>query len=205
MPKGSPELTAARRNEIIDACEKLYASESFKDITVSKIAQMTSFTRASVYNYFNSKEEIFQALMEREYALWNTDLTAILEGPMLDKDGFAEALAASLDARSQLLKLLSMNHYDMEAHTRLENLVSFKREYGTSIRLIRSCLERFFPKMDEAAVRDFLYTFFPEMFGIYAYANATSKQQDAMAKAEVDFTFLTPHELIKNSAQRLLG
>ena len=34
MPKGSPELTASRRNEIIRACEKLYQTMSFKQITL---------------------------------------------------------------------------------------------------------------------------------------------------------------------------
>lgn len=204
MPKGSPELTAARKGEIVDACEKLYQTESFKDITVAMIAERTSFTRASVYNYFKNKEEIFLALMEREYAQWNESLTAILEGPSLDAGGFSEALAASLDAREQLLKLLSMNHYDMEANSRTESLVAFKREYGASIELVRKCLERFFPEMNETDVRDFIYTFFPEMFGVYAYAIVTSEQREAMADAGVGFEFLTSHELIANSVRRLL-
>ena len=52
MPKGSPELTRARIDEIIDACEELYQEHSFKDITVDMIAKRTTFTRASIYNYF---------------------------------------------------------------------------------------------------------------------------------------------------------
>ena len=35
MPKGSPELVAARKEEIIAACEKLYQTMSFKDITIN--------------------------------------------------------------------------------------------------------------------------------------------------------------------------
>lgn len=38
MPKGSPKLTAARKEEIIAACEKLYQSMSFKEITIQEIA-----------------------------------------------------------------------------------------------------------------------------------------------------------------------
>ena len=154
MPKGSPELTAARRAEIIDACEELYREVPFKDITVGMIAERTTFTRASVYNYFKTKEEIFLALLEREYELWNESLTAILEGPELDAAGFAEALASSLDGRGQLLKIMSMNHYDLEGSSRHEPLVAFKREYGRSLSLVEACLERFFPGMGDAARRD---------------------------------------------------
>ena len=54
MPKGSPELTNARKEEIINACEALYKTESFKDITIKEIGGITSFTRTSIYNYFQT-------------------------------------------------------------------------------------------------------------------------------------------------------
>ncbi len=34
MPKGSPELTQARKDEIIAACEQLYQTMSFKELTL---------------------------------------------------------------------------------------------------------------------------------------------------------------------------
>ena len=65
MPKGSLELTQLRKDEIINACASLYETMSFKDITIRDIANKTSFTRTSVYNYFQTKEEIFLALLQR--------------------------------------------------------------------------------------------------------------------------------------------
>lgn len=46
---------------------------------------------------------------------------------------FAEALAHSLEKRETLLKVMSMNHYDMEENSRLERLTEFKTAYGQSI------------------------------------------------------------------------
>ena len=69
MPKGSPELTNARKEEIISACKTLYQDMSFKDITILKIAEYTTFSRASIYNYFETKEEIFLAILQKEYEL----------------------------------------------------------------------------------------------------------------------------------------
>lgn len=37
MPAGSIERTNARKEEIINACEKLYQTMSFKDITLKKL------------------------------------------------------------------------------------------------------------------------------------------------------------------------
>ena len=67
MPKGSEELTNARKEEIVSACAALYETMSFKDITIRDIGEKTSFTRTSIYNYFQTKEEIFLALLKREH------------------------------------------------------------------------------------------------------------------------------------------
>ena len=70
MPNGSRELAEARREEIIAACEKLYKTVSFKNITLKDIGKATTFTRTSIYNYFQTKEEIFLALLQKEYEMW---------------------------------------------------------------------------------------------------------------------------------------
>ena len=37
----------------------------------------SSFSRPTIYNYFDTKEEIFLALFKREYDRWNEQLDAI--------------------------------------------------------------------------------------------------------------------------------
>lgn len=124
MPKGSQELTNARKNEILNACAALYETMSFKDITLKEIGKQTSFTRTSIYNYFHTKEEIFLALLQREYELWRSDLVRLHdENERMTAQGFAEALAHTLEKRERMLKLLSMNHYDLEARARTEKQI----------------------------------------------------------------------------------
>ena len=50
MIKGTPELISERREEIINACEQLYQTMSFKDITIKEIGNVTSFSRPTIYN-----------------------------------------------------------------------------------------------------------------------------------------------------------
>ena len=204
MPKGSPELTSARREEIINACEKLYQTMSFKEITLRDIAGATSFTRTSIYNYFQTKEEIFLALLTREYNRWIDELSSILARDKMSHEEFAEALARSLENRAQLLKIMSMNHYDMEENSRLENLVEMKVAYGRAMSVIRDCLKKFFPDMKSKQVDDFIYNFFPFMFGIYPYTFVTEKQRAAMEKAGVNYVFLTIYEITYNCVIGLL-
>ncbi len=206
MIKGTPELIAGRREEIINACEKLYQTMSFKDITLKEIGNVVPFSRPTIYNYFQTKEEIFLALFEREYDRWNDDLTAILNGSdALFPKQLAEAIADSLSKREQLLKLLSMNNYDMEANSRQELLTAFKTAYGRSMRLMRMLLERFCPEMTEADIQDFIYMFFPFMFGIYPYTAVTEKQRSAMKEAGVDYVYKSVFEITYSCLIRLMG
>ena len=206
MPKGSPERTAARKDEIIRACEKLYQTKSFKEITLKDIGNETSFSRPTIYNYFQTKEEIFLALYELEYELWNEDLETILaENEQLSKKEIAEKIAQSLEKRAQLLKLLAMNNYDMEESSREERLASFKNAYGKSMRNIYAILDKFCPGMSEEEKQTFIYAFFPFMFGIYPYTSVTEKQRNAMSEAGVDYRYQTIYELTYRCLMRLLG
>ena len=94
---------------------------SFKEITLKEIGNATSFTRTSIYNYFQTKEEIFLALLQREY-----------------------------------------------------------RE-------------------------DFLYSFFPFMFGIYPYAVVTEKQKKAMEQAGVNYEYRSIYEITYTEVKKLLS
>ncbi len=206
MFKGTPELIAQRREEIINACEKLYQTMSFKEITLKDIGNETSFSRPAIYNYFHTKEEIFLALYELEYKRWNEDLERILEeNACLTRAQVAEKIARSLEKREQLLKLLSMNNYDMEANSRLELLTTFKAAYGRSTENIRGILVRFCPEMSKEERQSFLYVFYPFMFGIYPYARVTEKQNAAMKDAQIDFTQHSIYEITHSCLIRLLG
>lgn len=206
MFKGTPKLVAKRREEIINACEQLYQTMSFKEITIKEISSVTSFSRPTIYNYFQTKEEIFLALFEREYNRWNEDLSALLENnEALTNVELADKIAESLTRRQQLLKLLSMNNFDMEANSRQERLTAFKTAYGRSIDLIGKLLEKFRPQMDGAAIQSFIYVFFPFMFGIYPYTVVTDKQRSAMKEAGVNFVYQSIYDITNKCLLRLLN
>lgn len=205
MPKITPEQTNARKEEIINACEELYKTMSFKEITIKEIGNVTSFTRTSIYNYFQTKEEIFLALLKREYELWIASLRQTMaERKAMAKDEFADMLARSLVDRAQLLKIMSMNHYDMETESRPEQLMEFKVSYGKSIHTVMACLHQYFPDMEIADKQNFIYTFFPFMFGIYPYTFVTEKQRIAMEEANVNYVFMTIYEITYNFVKKFL-
>lgn len=205
MPAGSIERTNARKEEIINACEKLYQTMSFKEITLKEIGKETSFSRTSIYNYFQTKEEIFLALLKREYDLWIEQLhKTIRSKEIMTDDEIADVLARTLDEHQQLLKIMSMNHYDLEENSRMEQLVEFKISYGNALKSVDTMLSKFRKDMDEKKRQEFIYSFFPFMFGIYPYTVVTEKQKEAMKLAGVDYTYSSLYDLTFVAAKRML-
>ena len=194
-----------RREEIINACEELYKKENFKDITLKQIGEKTTFSRTSIYNYFQTKEEIFLALFQREYEKWIEDLNKIYEkNERLMIEELANKLAHTIEKRPTLLKLLAMNLYDMEDNSKMEALVEFKQAYGNSIKAVKRCLDKFVTNMNEEEKTKFIFSFFPFMYGIYPYAVITAKQKEAMEKADVPFKKLTIYEIAYMGILKLL-
>ena len=206
MSRGSPELTAARKEEIMNACEQLYQTMSFHDITLKEIGEVTSFSRPSIYNYFKTKEEIFLALFEREYKTWTEDLMMILdENDRLSHEQLADQVARSLEKRRLLLKILSVNLYDMEENSAMERLVSFKRAYKQSTDAIKALIRKFCPERDEEAIDRFALVFLPFLHGVHPYAFSTPKQMEAMDQAGVPYGGRTIYSLVYEGMKNILN
>ncbi len=71
-----------KRDLILDAMQELMSTSSAQTISVSEIAQKAGIGKGSIYYYFNSKNDIIEAVIERSYSR------------VLDK---GQALAASQD------------------------------------------------------------------------------------------------------------
>lgn len=57
-----------KRDLILDAMQELMATSSVSTISVSEIAQKAGIGKGSIYYYFNSKNDIIEAMIERSYS-----------------------------------------------------------------------------------------------------------------------------------------
>ncbi len=98
-----------------------------------------------------------------------------------------------------------MNMYDMEANSRMENLVEFKKVYGESVHTMIVCVEKFFKKSSEEKRMRFVYQFFPFIYGIYPYAVVTDKQKAAMEEAGIKYVYQSVYEITYRCLMQLLS
>lgn len=65
----TPKIVEDRSEQIIDAALRVFARKSFTKATNKDIAQEAGITPGLIYYYFESKEALFQALIERRSPL----------------------------------------------------------------------------------------------------------------------------------------
>lgn len=69
-----------RRNDIIDAAEKVIFAKGYDLATMDDIAKEAEFSKRTVYIYFNSKEQLYFEIMVRGYKL----LVEMIEAALAD-------------------------------------------------------------------------------------------------------------------------
>ena len=196
MSRGSEKLTNSRKNEIINAFEELYQTISFRNISMREIGEKTSMTRSSIYNYFQTKEEIFLALIAREFQSWCSVLQEIENHDSMTLTEFAEAVASSLQERRYFLKLISWNHYELEENSRTERLAEVQQVTYASMQAIMKCLDNFFPSMTDTAKKEFQQNFFIFLYGIDSHTSDSDSQKKALQYSGITYNPIQVYDVV---------
>ncbi|MES0490648.1 MAG: helix-turn-helix domain-containing protein, partial [Leptospirales bacterium] len=56
---------ARKRNEILDAAERLFFSKGYEETSINEIAVEAEFAKGTLYLYFSGKSEIYLAIVNR--------------------------------------------------------------------------------------------------------------------------------------------
>ncbi|MBN2526087.1 MAG: TetR/AcrR family transcriptional regulator [Deltaproteobacteria bacterium] len=57
--------TTKKRTQILDAAATVFIEDGYERASMDRIAEMANASKRTVYNHFSSKEELFQAVLER--------------------------------------------------------------------------------------------------------------------------------------------
>ena len=205
MPRQTGEQKEERKQEIINACERVYKEKGFYGVTIKEISTETSFTRPAIYTYFETKDEILLALLDREYEAWVTDLEKIRSIKVsLTRTQLAEELAHSLEEREVLLRIQNMNLYEIELNSRVERLAEFKSLYGQAVETLGAILKNQMPGTTDEECEKIILTFGAFLFGVYPFVFHTEKQLEAMEQAGVVQSEVSVYQMVYECLIRIL-
>lgn len=68
-----------RRDTILQAAEQAFIENGYENTMVDKIALDVGYTKATIYNYFDSKDDLFTGVVAKIYELMYQTMTTFLE------------------------------------------------------------------------------------------------------------------------------
>lgn len=103
----SPLEKDRRREEIVRAAERLWTTTAYGDLSMSQVAREAKLAKGTLYLYFDTKEELFLALLGEHLRAWFACCGELLgEAQPRTADELADVLIASLRGRAPLLRML---------------------------------------------------------------------------------------------------
>ena len=107
------EAKGERRDAILDAAKDVFADRGYHATTMADVANAASLSYGSVYWYFESKDALFHALMDREEQALRDHVAGALAAP-LGEDAFRLAVRSTFEffeADRRGVKLLFRDSY----------------------------------------------------------------------------------------------
>lgn len=129
------------KQEILETALKLFSERGFHSVSMQQIAEASEFAVGSLYNFFESKEDLFEELTESRSERIIGDLVAVLDGPgneverltnlirylpklMEEHAEFIKLYVSELGTRSAMLsKGRDKDQFDAVLNSRLEQLL----------------------------------------------------------------------------------
>lgn len=126
----SDDQKEERLNQIKEAADSLFAQMPYTEITLTTIADKLTWSRANLYKYVTTKEEIFLEISAQKMeAYFNTLISAFPEGNKYSPEVIAEVWAGILNANQDYLRYVSYLNPIIETNVTVDRLASFKKKY----------------------------------------------------------------------------
>ncbi|MDI1481594.1 TetR/AcrR family transcriptional regulator [Polyangium sp. y55x31] len=147
----SAEQKEQRREAILGAAAELFRERSIDDISIGEVAERAGLAKGSVYRYFATKEEVFQALFLQGLGAWFDEIMPLLRGLPRDTspDDVAALVVRTLAPREPMLRLLASNSCDIEQNLSFEAARDSKRWMLDHIVIAGAAFEAALPGLPE--------------------------------------------------------
>ena len=173
----SEEQKDERLRQITDAAEKLFQKKNYAEITLKDIAEQLSFTRANLYKYAKTKEEIFLMVFQKHISHWVKATHKAIPAdvlPLTDEE-FAKRWSKTLAQEKTLLRVRPLLNALIEENVRTELFVEFKSAIWHDSFDLLPLLQKELPFLDKAAAKHLFKVQLLYAGAAYAAAETTEK------------------------------
>ena len=189
------EAKTQRRADFLASARRLFIQRQALP-AVADIAQDTGLAKGTVYRYFQSKEQIFLALLAEDFAGLFSALESIiaqLPQPLSEAaEPFAQRYLALLQQSPTLLPLLALLNAVLEQNLQQQQLLAFKQQLASALDTLGAKLAASFSELSPASASQLLLHSYALTLGLYQCTHLpaavqTLVQQAGMIQLQRDF------------------
>jgi AcrR family transcriptional regulator len=128
------------RDNIVELARVIFSKFGYKKTTMDDIAIAAGKGKSSLYYYFKSKEEVFEAVVESEAATLSKELNKVLNKDIMPQDKLREYILVRLQVIETLSNIMEVikNKY----LTEIECVFGIRKKYDQDeIRMLKVILE----------------------------------------------------------------
>ena len=177
-----------RWDEIIFSTIDLFKNTPYSKISLTDISKNTSFTRANLYQYVSSKEEIFLKIILKYFISWIDFLEReTAEEKNINLDDFLSIWCNSVKKNKELFHLLILLKFVIEENVKLEALVKFKAELSIHFKSLQRIISKCFPKLSDKQVFQFFNAQYYMAVGVRSISDPNEMQKKAIELSNMDY------------------
>ena len=182
----SDEHKEERLCQIKEATAELFRTAPYAEITLTTIAEKLGWSRANLYKYVTTKEEIFlEIASEKMAAYYGALINAFKKASGRPASELSKIWADVLDANQDYMRYVSYLNPVIETNVTVDRLASFKKKYYDFANDFCSLLSGALNCSQEAAYKIQLdVLFYASSNAVCCYKNALV--QKALKKIKVD-------------------
>ena len=125
---------------IVDVAQRLFAKYGFKKTTIDEIAYSAHVAKGSIYYYFDSKEDIFRAVLDKENRLWSQRVREVINRASTPQEKLRAYLVTRMKYLSKLTNFYSaLREEYLEHYSFVENIR--KKYFREEIEIVKAILK----------------------------------------------------------------
>ena len=201
----SEEQKNIRIKQITDGARKQFSESKYEDITLASIAKELSFTRANLYKYISTKEEIFLYIIADDLKAWTDDIISRMSG-MVNPEVkvFSKMWADTFSGHTDFIKVFSLLYSTIEQNVTIEKLVPYKRSFLAEMQRVLETLCGVFPEMGMDKAYKFLEMQMYFLSGFYPATIGNEVQMKACEQLGIPYELPSLKEVSTEFIEMLL-
>lgn len=176
----SDEEKQQREQMILDAAQQLLMQKSYHSINMSEIARAANLAKGTVYLYFQTREELFLTLFERQFAHWIDTINQGLKGGNLTKTDVIRIFVETTANNRQLIRLAALSNIIFEYNISYDKALEYKLRLYDSVEHLGAAVERVLG-LQERQGAQLLYRLYVFVIGLENIANPAPISREVYA------------------------